>query len=186
MLILASQSPRRKQLLEMANIQFEIIVEETDESFPPHLSLEEAPVYIARKKATVMAQAYPNRTILAADTVVHANNGLLGKPKNEQEASNMLQQLSNQTHQVHTGVALYHNGSWHTLTETTSVTFGVITDAEIHYYVEHYKPFDKAGGYAIQEWIGAIGIRKIDGCFYNVMGLPISRVRQLLKELYLL
>ena len=181
-LILASQSPRRKELLQLAEIDFEVIVSDTDETYPTGLSFEETAVFIARQKAIAVAAKNKKRTILAADTIVICNNTILGKPKDREEAIQMLTALSNNTHRVITAVCLLKNGEEHSFADITTVSFHKLTQEQISYYVDTYKPYDKAGAYAIQEWIGAVGIKKIEGDFYNVMGLPISRVVALLVE----
>jgi septum formation protein len=180
-IILASQSPRRKQLLEWAEIDFEIRVADTDESFPPNLTMEEAAIHIARNKALVIASKIENEIpVLAADTMVVCDNQLLGKPINREDAIQMLEKLSGRKHRVITGVVILFGKKEISFFDTTHVDFHELTKEQIRYYVDHYKPFDKAGAYAIQEWIGVTGIRSIQGDFYNVMGLPVSRV---IKEL---
>lgn len=174
--ILASKSPRRHQLMTMANIPFEIITKETDEVYPAHLQAQDIPIYLAELKAFDVAKDYPERTILAADTLVLLNDKILGKPKNREDAISMLQQLSNQTHTVVTGVCLWNKSEITSFSDQTHVRFHALSPTEIEFYVDQYKPYDKAGAYAIQEWIGAIAIASVQGCFYNVMGLPISRV----------
>jgi septum formation protein len=182
-IILASQSPRRKALLELAEINFEVIVADTDESFPVGLSFEETAIFIAKQKALVVANINPNRIILAADTIVICNNKIIGKPKDREDAIEILIQLSGNIHKVITGVYILLQDENIFFADTTTVSFHELTNAQISYYVDKYEPYDKAGGYAIQEWIGAVGIKKIDGDFYNVMGLPISRVVASLKAL---
>jgi septum formation protein len=188
--ILASQSPRRKTLLEWAEIPFEIIVSDIDESYPSSLAIEEVPVYIAKNKALAVKEiiistkpALVNQCIIAADTVVVLDQTIIGKPTNKQEAIESLLSLSGQTHKVITGVVLLHQGQEISFSETTLVEFHVLTAEQIEFYVDKYKPYDKAGGYAIQEWIGVVGIKKITGDFYNVMGLPVSKLVQTIKEL---
>lgn len=185
-IILASQSPRRKQLLEMAEIEFDIIAPATDELFPVEMDIRQAPTYIAQEKAEAIYNLHPERSILAADTVVILHNQLIGKPANRQEAIHILSQLSGQTHEVITGVCILHRQDKILFSSTTAVEFHDLTAAQIEFYVDRYEPYDKAGGYAIQEWIGAVAIKKIEGCFYNVMGLPISRVVAELMKLKLL
>lgn len=175
-IILASRSPRRKQLLELAEIDFEIICADTDESYPTDLKVEDIPVHIALQKGLAIQRDYPNRKIVAADTVVVVGEKLLGKPKDENDAIEILQQLSGITHRVITGVAILENESQQTFYDITEVAFHPLTLEQITYYVQTYKPYDKAGAYAIQEWIGAVGIKSINGSFYNVMGLPISKL----------
>lgn len=175
-LILASRSPRRRQLLELAEVDFEIVVMDTDESFPPGMAVEEVPVYIARKKALDVEQSYPGRRILAADTIVTLDEAIIGKPADRDEALKILARLSGRVHQVITGVVIREQGREIAFSDQTEVEFYPMEPEQLAYYVDKYKPYDKAGAYAIQEWIGAIAIRRIDGCFYNVMGLPVSRV----------
>jgi septum formation protein len=176
-IILASQSPRRKQLLEWAEVPFEIIAKETDERFPPGLTPEEVPVYIARNKALAVQQnCEPGRTILAADTVVVLGEAIIGKPVHREEAVSILLALSGEKHQVITGVVIRKGDKEVSFSDTTDVEFHDLTVKQIEFYVDKYKPYDKAGAYAIQEWIGVVGIKSVKGDFYNVMGLPVSRV----------
>jgi septum formation protein len=179
--ILASQSPRRKQLLQLAEVDFEIDVPNTDESYPPDLALTQIPIYIARIKALAIQQKHASKSVIAADTIVVIDNQILGKPNNEQEAINMLKMLQGRTHQVITGVCVLTPNSCHYFHEITEVSFLPLSLDQIEYYVKRYKPLDKAGSYAIQEWVGAIGIQSIKGCYYNVVGLPISRLMSFLK-----
>lgn len=174
--ILGSKSPRRHQLMEMANIPFEIKTKDTEEIYPNDLLAEDIPVYLAELKARDIALDFHDRTILSADTIVLLQGKVLGKPQHREEAYNMLKTLSGQTHHVITGVCLLAPNSVQCFSDTTKVHFHTLSDQEINYYLDHYKPYDKAGAYAIQEWIGAVAIASIEGCFYNVMGLPISRV----------
>ena len=184
LLILASQSPRRKQLLEWAEIPFEVIVHDTDESFPSSLDPEAVPEFIACAKAIAVLDALPStergRPLLAADTVVVLEGDIIGKPKDRDDAINILRRLSGKEHRVITGVFILKEGRKISFSDTTRVSFHPLTEAQIAFYVDKYKPYDKAGAYAIQEWIGVVGIRSIDGDFYNVMGLPVSRVVQAL------
>ncbi len=185
-IILASQSPRRKMLLEWAEIPFEVIVQPTDESFPATMPIEEIPVHIARNKAKVISEKLSvddQRWILAADTIVVLNNEVIGKPVDQQDAINILKKLSGQTHRVITGVVLLRGEEEHAFADITEVVFHSLTEEQISFYVDKYKPYDKAGAYAIQEWIGVVGIHSIKGDFYNVMGLPVSRVVQQLATL---
>lgn len=176
-IILASGSPRRKQLLEWAEIPFDVLVSDTDESFPAGLSFEETAVYIALHKAlAVMPLNKEGLTVVAADTIVVCNNRIIGKPKDRNDAVNILTELSGNTHRVITGVAIISKTGETTFADTTTVVFHPLTKEEIEFYVDNYKPYDKAGAYAIQEWIGVVGIKKVEGDFYNVMGLPVSRV----------
>ena len=180
--ILASQSPRRKQLLEWAEIPFEVQVSDTDENFPAALSFEEAAIYIAREKAKVIAEKSDgSKPVIAADTMVICENEHFSKPVDVEDAVRMLRKLSGNTHKVITGVVIFYKNKEYAFADTTAVTFNELTHKQIRWYVEKYKPFDKAGAYAIQEWIGVVGIQKIEGDFYNVMGLPINRVVKLLS-----
>lgn len=180
-IILASSSPRRKQLLEWAEVNFEIKVKPTDESFPKELHFSKAAAYIALQKAlAVKAEAAYNQIILAADTIVVLNGEIIGKPKDEADAISILSRLQGATHQVITGVAILKGEEQVVFSDATEVMFHSLTKEQLAFYVNKYKPFDKAGAYAIQEWIGVVGIKSIQGDFYNVMGLPVSRV---VKEL---
>ncbi len=190
-IILASQSPRRKQLLEWAEIPFDIIVSDTDESFSDQLPINEIPIYIARQKAlAVKKKLYLSKgleqqipLILAADTVVVLDNVIIGKPLDRNDAISILSSLSGKVHKVITGVVLLDSKNDIDFEDITSVHFHTLTKSQIEYYVDNYKPYDKAGAYAIQEWIGVVGIKSVEGDFYNVMGLPVSRVLKHLEAL---
>lgn len=183
-IILASQSPRRKELLQLAEINFEVVVADTDESFPDGLTYAETAVYIAKNKGlAVAAKINDDKIIIAADTIVVCNNNIIGKPVDRANAIDIITTLAGNTHEVITGVYIVHNSKEIIFADTTTVTFHALTMEQITYYVDKYKPYDKAGAYAIQEWIGAVGIKNINGDFYNVMGLPISRVVAALKEI---
>lgn len=183
-IILASQSPRRKQLLEWAEVPFEIVVKETDERFPPGLTPDEVAIYIARNKAIVVQEKRnPDEVILAADTIVVLGDNIIGKPVHREDAVSILLALSGSTHKVITGVVIRKGEQEIAFADTTEVEFHNITVSEIEFYVDKYKPYDKAGAYAIQEWIGVVGIKSINGDFYNVMGLPVSRVVRELANL---
>jgi septum formation protein len=178
-IILASQSLRRKQLLEWAEIDFIAEVSAADEIFPEDLPATDVPVFIARNKAKTVQQKYNDSSIiLAADTIVVLKNEIINKPINRDHAIKILRSLSGKMHQVITGVVLLQNEKEISFADVTQVTFHQLTDEQIFFYVDKYKPYDKAGAYAIQEWIGVAGIKSINGDFYNVMGLPISRVLQ--------
>ncbi|MEQ1623945.1 MAG: Maf family protein [Sediminibacterium sp.] len=189
--ILASQSPRRKQLLEWAEMEFEIIVQSTDESFPETLAIDQVPIHIARQKAlavkkhvqTAFHQQYATMPILAADTIVVLEGSVIGKPVDKEDAVQILQSLSGQWHQVITGVVLLNGDQEIAFSDITDVKFHPLTHEQIVNYVDKYQPYDKAGAYAIQEWIGVVGIETIKGDFYNVMGLPVSRVVKALAQL---
>ena len=180
--ILASQSPRRKQLLEWAEIDFEIVIQNTDESYPHHLEPKEVAIYIAEQKAKAVFQHHPDKTIIAADTIVVLNNEIIGKPKDREDAISILSKLSGKKHLVITGVNIKNNKKEKSFADVTEVEFHELNAGQIEFYVDKYKPYDKAGAYAIQEWIGVVGIKCIHGDFYNVMGLPVSRVVQTLQQ----
>ncbi len=184
-IILASQSPRRKELLHLAEIPFDVIVADTDESYPDGLSFEETAVHIAKNKAlAVAAKNNSGMTILAADTIVVCHQKIIGKPKDSADAIRILTELSGNTHKVITGVFICNADMELSFADSTTVHFHSLSQEQIGYYVNKYKPYDKAGAYAIQEWIGAVGIKKVEGDFYNVMGLPISLVVQNLNEAF--
>lgn len=181
--ILASQSPRRKQLLEQAGIPFQVKVVETAETFPSELTIPDIPVHIARQKAAAVRDlCEPTDIIVAADTVVVLDDSIIGKPMDREDAIGILSRLSGREHRVVTGVIIQQGAKEVAFSKTTSVHFKALNVEQITYYVDHFKPFDKAGAYAIQEWIGAVGIDSINGCFYNVMGLPVSRVVEELEN----
>lgn len=190
-IILASQSPRRKQLLEQAEIKFEIVVANTDESYPADLAVDAVPEFIARQKAEAVLQRlqaeekWDNDTlIIAADTIVVLSNSIIGKPKDEQDAQHILRALSGQCHTVISGVYITngkHSDSFHS---NTKVHFGELSEAQIAHYISNYRPFDKAGAYAIQEWIGLVGITAIEGDIYNVIGLPVNKVIKSLHNFF--
>jgi len=182
-IILASQSPRRKQLLEWAEIDFSVEVSEADETYPEDLPVAAIPVFIAVNKAkSVQQKIKRDAIILAADTIVVLNNTVITKPANRDDAIKILRSLSGKAHSVITGVVLLQNKKQVSFADITQVEFHALTDEQICFYVDKYKPYDKAGAYAIQEWIGVVGIKSINGDFYNVMGLPVSRVVQELDK----
>ncbi|WP_343303393.1 Maf family protein [Chitinophaga niabensis] len=182
--ILASQSPRRRQLLEQAGIPFEVMVSDAEETFPPEMTLAEVPIHIARLKANAVSASFGEEdVVIAADTIVLLDKKIIGKPVDRTDAIKILSSLSGRIHEVITGVVIRFNGSEDAFSQTTEVHFKPLSREQIEYYVDHYQPFDKAGAYAIQEWIGAVGIDRINGCFYNVMGLPISQVAERLSRL---
>jgi septum formation protein len=182
-IILASASPRRKQLLKQAEVPFEVIVSECDERYPTEMPITEVPIFIATQKANaVKEKCKTNQTIIAADTIVVIDNTILGKPIDEANALAILQKINGKTHKVITGVCIIKNGQTTTFSDTTDVTFNTLTIEQLKYYITNYKPYDKAGAYAIQEWIGIVGIKNINGCFYNVMGLPVSKVLEIIAD----
>lgn len=184
-IVLASNSPRRRELLAGLGFPFEVrVLEGIDESYPHDLPVSEVALYIAGKKAEAYRQAITDdELIITADTVVIVGDEILGKPVDEADAVRMLRELSGRTHQVTTGVCLLSSDQESRFAVTTDVTFKTLTDEEIQYYVSHYKPFDKAGAYGIQEWIGYIGVTGLHGSYYNVMGLPVQRIYSELQRM---
>ena len=184
--ILASGSARRRQLLEELGIDFEVVVKSFDESFPDNLRGEQIAEYIAVSKAKMFINDIKsNEIIITADTVVWLDDKILGKPLNKADALRMLREISGKTHEVITGVSILFDDKISTFTDTTKVTFREMADNEINYYVEKYSPYDKAGAYGIQEWIGLAACSHIEGSFYNVMGLPVQKVYDKLCEIVL-
>ena len=181
-IVLASQSPRRKHLMEAAELTFEIHPADVAETFPDTMENGLVPGYLAQKKAQALKDKYPDAIIIAADTVVVLQDEILGKPEDYADAIAILQKLSGKVHEVVTGVCMQRGEQQISFSVSTHVHFRGLTKEQIEHYIHNYKPFDKAGAYAIQEWIGMIGIEKIDGDYYNVMGLPIGEVVKRLKD----
>lgn len=184
-IILASQSPRRKELLSQLHIPFDILIkEEVDEVYPQEMPHSEVPVFLAQQKAQPYINDIEkdNLLVITADTIVCCNNLVLGKPKDKDDAFNMLRQLSGQAHEVITGVALTAKGKQRAFTVCTKVFFKTLSDDEINFYIDRFKPFDKAGAYGIQEWIGMIGIERIEGSYFNVVGLPVQKLYEELQQ----
>ena len=183
-LILASQSPRRRQLLSDCGLEYELAERyEVEEVFPATMEADEVPVYLSRLKSEGYPKALAeNEILLTADTVVIVDNEILGKPTDEADARAMLARLSGRAHRVTTGVTLRSSARTESFAVQSDVYFRTLTEEEIRYYVERFRPMDKAGSYGIQEWIGYVGIERIDGSFYNVMGLPVQRVYAALAE----
>lgn len=185
-IILASNSPRRRELLSGLGFDYEVrTLQGLDESYPEGLSMEEIPQYISRKKAAAYTLG-EDELLITADTIVWLDGEVLGKPVDEEDAKQMLRKLSGKTHQVVTGVTLSWSDQQHSFASVSQVTFAQLTDEEIDYYVTHYHPLDKAGAYGIQEWIGYIGVTSIEGSYFNVMGLPVQRLYTEMKKLNLL
>lgn len=175
--ILASKSPRRQQLLKSLGIPFVVKTHEIEENYPKELSKEEIPVYLAKLKSEpVKSELKENDLLITADTIVWLDGKVLGKPANGDEAKTMLKELSGKEHQVISGVCLTSLNKQISFYSLSNVQFKQLADNEIDYYIAHYNPFDKAGSYGIQDWIGIIGITRINGSFYNVMGLPIQKL----------
>lgn len=184
-IILASNSPRRKELLAGLGYAYEVrVLSDIDESYPDTLKGSEVAAYISCAKAAAYAQSMAaDELIITADTIVCLDEQVLGKPADEAEAIAMLRSLSGRTHQVYTGVALTTKAKQTSFVSCSHVTFASLTDEEIQHYVTHYRPMDKAGAYGIQEWIGYIGVERIEGSYFNVMGLPVQRLYTELKAL---
>lgn len=184
-IILASNSPRRRELLSGLGVDYEVkIVPGIDETYPESLNGEEIPVYIAQEKANAYrASLQPDELVITADTIVYVDGMVLGKPVDEADACRMLRMLSGRTHQVITGVCLTTVDFQKSFASVTEVTFDTLSDEGIGYYVEKYRPMDKAGSYGVQEWIGFVGVTGLKGSYYNVMGLPVQRLYKELKEL---
>lgn len=183
--ILASNSPRRKELLGGIGIDFEVkVISGIDESYPDTLPSEEVAEYISKKKAAPYAALISdNEMVITADTVVVCDGEIMGKPKDADDAHRMLSKISGKTHQVYTGVCLLTKSVTRSFSVCTDVTFKQLSDSEIDYYIENYKPFDKAGAYGIQEWIGYIGVTGLKGSYFNVMGLPVQRIYEEINKI---
>ncbi|HWK99610.1 MAG TPA: Maf family protein [Parapedobacter sp.] len=180
-IILASQSPRRRELLAQMGIAFEVIIRGVDECFPDQLDPVGAVRHIAEKKAMVFKTEVTDELVIAADTIVAIDGQILGKPADRADAIDMLSRLSGKKHEVITAVSLLHKELIHTFHEVTEVYFHTLSEQTITHYVDHYQPFDKAGAYGIQEWIGLVGVEKIVGSYTNVVGLPTQQLHQVIN-----
>lgn len=183
MLILGSKSPRRQELLRGLGIEFEVRTKDTDESYPSTMPACEVPEYIAKLKAAAFADLSADDTLITADTVVIVDGTIYGKPHTRQEAFEMLKKLQDHTHQVVTGVCIRRGEKTISFRDETIVHFCPMTDDEIYYYIDNYRPYDKAGAYGVQEWIGYVAVDRMEGSYFNVMGLPIHKVYQELKTI---
>lgn len=181
-LILASKSPRRQELLRSLEVDFEIRTKEVDESFPLDLASHLVAEYLAVKKSEAFDELAINELLLTSDTTVICDSKILNKAADYTEAFSMIKMLAGKSHEVVTGVCLRTSDQKLAFSETTKVTFAELSDSEINHYIKQYKPYDKAGAYGIQEWIGMIGIEKIEGDFYNVMGLPLHRLYKAFQQ----
>ena len=181
--VLASKSPRRQELLRGMGVDFEILTKETEETFSPEMSLDEVPKYLSMQKSLAFTddELPADYLLITSDTVVICEGEILGKPKDREDAARMLQLLSGKTHLVVTGVTVRSAEKTESFAVRSDVTFAPLDDEEIDYYIEHCKPYDKAGAYGIQEWIGYVGISGLEGSFYNVMGLPTRKLYGVLK-----
>ena len=182
--ILASGSPRRRELMAGLGVNYEVrILPDVDESYPDTLQGEEIPLYIAKEKADAyISMMQPDELIITADTIVWLDGKVLGKPRDREDALQMLRTMSGRTHKVFTGVCITTTDWQRSFTAQTEVRFASLSEDEIIYYVDNFKPMDKAGAYGVQEWIGFIGVENISGSYYNIMGLPVQKLyRELLK-----
>jgi septum formation protein len=182
-ILLASQSPRRKELLSSLGFDFEVVKIDCEEILPEHIEIKEAAAYLSQLKADTFVNLAEDEVLITADTIVAINNTILGKPKDAADARRMLQELSGTTHQVYTGITIKTPGKTITETDVADVELETLSDEEIDYYIQKYKPFDKAGSYGIQEWLGMAKIKKLSGSFYTIMGLPTHLVYKILKEI---
>lgn len=180
--LLASKSPRRQELLKDMGISFEIVEVECDETYPKDLKGAQITAFISEIKAKAYLGLKPKEILITADTLVALEDEVLGKPKNKKHAFEMIKSLSQNTHQVYTSVSIKSVEKLVTFSDTTEVTFDAIDNDEINYYIENYKPMDKAGAYGIQDWLGFAKVSKINGCYYNVMGLPLNKLYHTLKD----
>lgn len=183
-IILASNSPRRRELLADLDLKFEVkTIPGLEESYPDTLKEGDIPLYLAKQKAHAYDALLDEKTlIITADTIVWHNNQVLGKPKDREDAIQMLQALSDDTHQVYTGVCVRSLEKEISFVSRSDVKFAKLTNDEIQFYIDRYKPFDKAGSYGVQEWIGYVAVEHINGSFYNIMGLPIQKLYTVLKS----
>ena len=182
-ILLASQSPRRKELLSSLGFDFEVVKIDCEEILPENIKIENAAAYLSELKANAYRKLEQDEVLITADTVVAIDNQILGKPKDEADAKNMLQKLSGKTHQVYTGISIKNLKKTITQTDVADVELEELSDEEIDFYIKTYKPFDKAGSYGIQEWLGMAKIKKMNGSFYTIMGLPTHLVYKILKEI---
>ena len=183
-IILGSQSPRRRELMAGLDIPFSWVTIDADESYPADLKAGDIPMYISRAKARAyMTELQDNDLLITSDTIVWLHGEMLGKPQDEAEAKAMLARLSGQTHEVYTAVCFADkNGELETWVDCTQVTFNTLSEEDIDYYVSKYRPLDKAGAYGVQEWIGYVGVTRMEGSYFNVMGFPICHVYERLKK----
>ena len=182
---LASKSPRRHELLKNIIPNFEIVNKEIEEIFPDDLPSDKIAQYLAELKAKAyQKESNKNNLFITADTIVVLNEKVLGKPKDFKDAFSMLRELSGNTHTVYTGVALLHNKKIHSFQDSTKVTFYELKNEEIEFYINKHQPYDKAGSYGIQEWMGYVGIKKMEGDFFNVMGLPLNKLYRNAEKMF--
>jgi len=182
-IILASRSPRRQQLLSELGLKFDVVIRHFNETFPENLKGKDIPLFLARQKAmSFKNEVSDNEIVITADTIVWCNNKVLGKPVDPDDARKMIMELSGNTHEVITGVTLFSSVKEKTFSDTTRVTFDALTEEEITYYIDNFQPYDKAGAYGIQEWIGIAACSRIEGSYFNVVGLPVQKLYKELQE----
>lgn len=182
-LILGSKSPRRQQFIKELGFPFEVRTKEVEEIYPKHLELEKVPEFLAKLKAEPLKnEILDNEILITSDTIVLQNGEIIGKPKSKEDAFNTLKKLSNNSHTVISGVNLFSQSKETSFSVKTKVYFDQLSEEEMRFYIEKFQPFDKAGSYAIQEWIGYIGVQKIEGCYYNIVGFPMNAIYQHLKD----
>jgi septum formation protein len=181
-MILASQSPRRQEIMKIAGYKFRIVKPDIDERIDATITIKDFPVELAYQKARQIADQHPDEVVVGADTIVVLNNEIINKPVDRDDAIAMLGRLSGNMHIVITGVCVIKGSRVRKFSDTSKVYFEKLSHEEITYYVDHYKPYDKAGAYGVQDWIGMAAIKRIDGSFYNVMGLPIHKLYRVLKK----
>ena len=185
-IILASRSPRRQQLLTELGLRFEVVIKEYPETYPENLKGKEIALFVAKQKTDLFkGEISDNDIVITADTIVWCNNKVLGKPLNDEDAARILKEISGNTHEVITGVSILSTAREKAFSVSTKVTFDIISDKEIEFYIRSYKPFDKAGAYGIQEWIGIIACSHIEGSYFNVVGLPVQRLYKELQNFIL-
>ncbi|WP_407406124.1 Maf family protein [Chryseobacterium sp.] len=182
-ILLASQSPRRKELLASLGFEFEVVKIDCEEILPEEISIEDAAAYLSLLKSNAYGTFNQDEVLLTSDTVVAIDNTVLGKPKDEADAKAMLKKLSGTTHQVYTGITIRTTQKTITETDVAHVELDILSDEEMNFYIENYKPYDKAGSYGVQEWLGMAKIKKIAGSYYTIMGLPTHLVYKILKEI---
>lgn len=182
--VLASKSPRRQELLKGIGVDFAVLTKEVDETYPSRLPLIDVAPFLSLKKAKAFEEVElpDNYMVIAADTVVIVENEILGKPRDRDDAVRMMNLLSGKVHKVVTGVTVYTKEKTKTISVTSKVTFETLDNQEVDYYIDNYKPYDKAGAYGVQEWIGYCGVSNVDGSYFNVMGLPTQKLYKILKE----
>lgn len=183
-IVLASKSPRRQELLKGIGLEFSILTKDVDESYPNDMSVFDVAAYLSLKKASAFedAELPDHYMVITADTVVVVDDMILGKPQNDDDAYGMLRLLSGKRHSVITGVTVRTEEKTKTFSVTSKVSFEILDEEEMEYYINKYKPFDKAGSYGVQEWIGYIGVACVEGSYFNVMGLPTQKLYQMLKQ----